>query len=236
MEEVYETLARRAEAKYDESGGRVIIAIAGVPGSGKSTVADRVAEILNSRIEKSSSSEHPVAVVVPMDGFHYSRNQLDEFPDPTEAHRRRGAPWTFDASGVVDLVKRLKLHSSEVIRAPTFDHSIKDPVADGLAVYPETKIILVEGLYLLLRDEPWSSMHKYLDDKWFITVCPRNARMRVAKRHVAAGIATNLAMGLDRADMNDAINGQLISSQSVEPDIVVESIEEEQFGECNCKF
>lgn len=34
-------------------------------------------------------------------GFHYTRAQLDEFPDPDEAHARRGAYWTFDGMAFV---------------------------------------------------------------------------------------------------------------------------------------
>ena len=36
--------------------------------------------------------------VVPMDGYHYYRKELDTFPDAAEAHRRRGAPFTFNAN------------------------------------------------------------------------------------------------------------------------------------------
>jgi pantothenate kinase len=71
------------------------VGIAGGPGSGKSTAAQEVCARIN------SMAGCPVAVVVPMDGFHYYRRELDAMADPTAAHARRGAPWTFDAAKYV---------------------------------------------------------------------------------------------------------------------------------------
>ena len=41
-------------------------------------------------------------------GFHYTRAQLDEFPDPDEAHARRGAYWTFDGMAFVDKMQDIR--------------------------------------------------------------------------------------------------------------------------------
>ncbi|VVT54039.1 uncharacterized protein SAPINGB_P003876 [Magnusiomyces paraingens] len=48
------------------------------------------------------------AATVTMDGYHLTRAQLDKFPNPAEAHARRGSPWTFDAQGVVDMARTLR--------------------------------------------------------------------------------------------------------------------------------
>ena len=72
------------------------IAIGGGPGSGKSTLADAVAARVNAAL---GLAQPPACVVLPMDGFHYSRAQLRALdpPDASEFLPRRGAPWTFDA-------------------------------------------------------------------------------------------------------------------------------------------
>lgn len=68
---------------------QVWIGLVGVPGAGKTTMANRVRHHLQ--------AEHKLpTAVVSMDGYHYSRRELDRFPDPAEAHTRRGAPFTFD--------------------------------------------------------------------------------------------------------------------------------------------
>lgn len=60
-----------------------------------------------------------IAKCIPMDGYHYTRAQLDTMPNPVEAHERRGAPFTFDVVGFNQLVQKLK--------GPV----IKDPPAGG---------------------------------------------------------------------------------------------------------
>ena len=71
--------------------GRYVFGLAGPPGSGKSTVAGRLAEALG-------------AVVVPMDGFHLDNMELDRLG----LSAVKGAPETFDADGFVRLVEQLQ--------------------------------------------------------------------------------------------------------------------------------
>lgn len=61
---------------------RYIVGLAGPPGAGKTTLASEVACRLNklwskSVVEMGEASPHEVAVVLPMDGFHLYRSQLD---------------------------------------------------------------------------------------------------------------------------------------------------------------
>ena len=45
-------------------------------------------------------------------GYHYTRQQLDQFPDPDEAHARRGAYWTFDGAAFVEKMHELRVKGS----------------------------------------------------------------------------------------------------------------------------
>ena len=52
-----------------------------------------------------------------MDGFHLYRRELDAMADPAEAHKRRGAHWTFDAAAFVACVAQIKSTGAALVRA-----------------------------------------------------------------------------------------------------------------------
>jgi pantothenate kinase len=230
MEPVYRSLTERALSLKErlENGSpdqsRVVVVLAGPPGSGKSTIAAKVVQRLN------ATSTTPFAALIPMDGFHLPRSALDLLPNCAEAYARRGACWTFDSSGILNLVRSLSNSrfeaSSETILAPSFDHALKDPVADGIRITPKIKFVLLEGNYLLLDEEPWSRIEGLVDDSWFVDVEERLARGRIAKRHVKSGIETNWEAAVRRAEGNDLVNGRLIRANLVRPAVVVQSVEE----------
>ncbi|MEX1336333.1 MAG: nucleoside/nucleotide kinase family protein, partial [Candidatus Limnocylindrales bacterium] len=69
-------------------GGRQVIAIAGAPASGKSTIASRLNDRLNEVAPGSTA-------LLPMDGYHFD----DEMLVPRGWRPRKGAPHTFDVGG-----------------------------------------------------------------------------------------------------------------------------------------
>ena len=96
-----------------------------------------------------------IVQIVPLDGFHYYREQLDQMPQPKEAHLRRGAPFTFDSHSFVKLMEKIKLEDDEeeILTAPAFDHSKRDPSKGEILIKPHHRIILSEGLYLGLDEK-----------------------------------------------------------------------------------
>ncbi|KAJ8601375.1 hypothetical protein CTAYLR_005031 [Chrysophaeum taylorii] len=182
MQRTYETLADRAIGE-----GQRWIGIAGGPGAGKSTVANAVAATCLSRGVE--------AVVLPMDGFHYSRARLKEL-DPPEAASllpRRGAPPTFDAEGFVDALVAAKRRGAASL--PAYSRALSDPVPDAVCLEPSHRVVLVEGNYLFLGfldddddDEMrrWRGLCPLFDDRWFVS--PRGGvkeqRARLVRRHL----------------------------------------------------
>ncbi|KAL6709124.1 hypothetical protein ACN47E_001940 [Coniothyrium glycines] len=200
---------------------RILIALAGVPGSGKSTVSSAVLAELEARRVGD-------VAVVPMDGFHYTQKMLSTFSDPEHAFRRRGAPFTFDAQSCVELVGRLQVmkvtayDEPEVhILAPSFDHALKDPVVNDICISSRTRLVVIEGNYTLLNQRPWSEIAEVCRERWFVDAPVEIVRQRLAKRHVAAGIEDSMAAAIHRAEENDIPNGELIRSLLIEPDVTI---------------
>ncbi|EKV06635.1 hypothetical protein PDIG_68920 [Penicillium digitatum PHI26] len=227
---------RLTEAIHNHAGAhpksRFLVAIAGIPGSGKTTTAEAVVQQLN----HSSTSR---AALLSMDGFHLSRAALDQLPNPKDAHIRRGAPWTFDVSRFVAFISRLRAWADEtplaapssgtwsladVISAPTFDHESKDPVENGISITPDVEIIIIEGNYLLLDDPGWREIVGLVDYRVFVDSDPLDARSRLAERHLRAGIEKTLADGYHRVDSNDFLNAISIRDKLLTPDMVVKSV------------
>ncbi|KAJ4362338.1 hypothetical protein N0V83_010431 [Neocucurbitaria cava] len=227
LQEAILDLVRRIEKLLSRQSAnprqRILVALAGVPGSGKSTVSHAVLAELELR------GVTDVAIV-PMDGFHYTKEALSTFEDPDLAFRRRGAPFTFDAEAFVNLVKVLKAtpvttsHETEIfIHAPSFDHAVKDPVQDAITVSSRTRLIIIEGNYTLLKQSPWNQISDVCSERWFVDAPPKIVKDRLAQRHLAAGIETSSLAAAHRAEENDIPNGELIRSLLIKPDVVIEN-------------
>ena len=227
MDAVLDSLAARvvAAAFFGDGDGdaRVFVGIAGSPGSGKSTLA----RLTRDRVNAAAGDD--VCVVFPMDGFHYSMNDLltnkdGLFPDADVAVKRRGSPFTFDAEAFTARVKKAKAEgSSEDVLAPAFCHETHDPEEDAIVIKAKHKIVLVEGNYVLLPDEPWCALKdlNVLDESWFVDVPVDEAMRRVERRHVAVGRTP--AEAKLRADSNDRLNGELVWKHKGRADVFVPS-------------
>ncbi|KAL6516133.1 hypothetical protein OROGR_019438 [Orobanche gracilis] len=204
-----------------------IVGLCGPPGSGKSTLASRVSARVNELWAQRSSCfdsqvESPeVAVVLPMDGFHLYRHQLEAMKDPKEAHARRGSPWTFDPERLLRCLTNLRNEGSAY--APSFDHSVGDPVEDDIFVSLQHKLVIVEGNYLLLDEDVWRDISYVFDEKWFIDVDIEKAMQRVLRRHVSTGKPTDVAKW--RIDYNDRPNAELIIKSSKNADLIIKSVD-----------
>ncbi|KAF8862414.1 kinase-related protein [Acephala macrosclerotiorum] len=233
MEEQVNYLVEKTWAKFQSipPNERLLIAISGIPGSGKTTLAAAVTSRLNTLHSKSSPSSPPIATTIPMDGYHLTRAQLAAMPNSEEAIFRRGAAFTFDAESYLTLVKKLRaplilFDRSDpdvgTIHAPSFDHALRDPVENDISIPLTSRIVLIEGLYLSLGpsalpnpqfDTPspaWAQAGNLIDTHWFISVPLEVAGERLVKRHVASGICESEDWARKRVGESDLRNGREI--------------------------
>jgi pantothenate kinase len=178
------------------AGRRVLLGVAGSPGSGKSTFSACLADALGP----------DSALVVPMDGFHLGNAIIDGTP----LRQRKGAPDTFDVGGYLSLLMRLVRRDEEVVYAPEFRRTIDEPVAASLAIPATVPVIITEGNYLLSDAPRWQQVRAQLDEVWFIDT-PHDLRLaRLVERHMFYGMDRAAAEAW--ANGPDAANARLIEA------------------------
>ncbi|CAI8835561.1 nucleoside triphosphate hydrolase [Pseudomonas sp. IT-P291] len=190
------------------SGNRIVVALAGPPGAGKSTVSEALVEALNS-IKQGS------AAVIPGDGFHYddavlgSLNLLD----------RKGSPDTFDVGGFRSLLLRLRANNEPTVAVPVFDRNLEISRAAGRLVSSDVKYLIVEGNYLLLNLAPWSSLRDCFDTTIMLQVDRKTLETRLLDRWRSFGFDESTAY--EKVHCNDLPNAEFVISASSRADFTI---------------
>lgn len=190
---------------------RFLVAIAGPPGSGKSTFATKLVARLG-----------PSAAVLPMDGFHLDNATLQQLG----LLERKGAPETFDAEAFIDLVRAIRQQSR--ISYPTFNRELDKVIPKGETLEESSKIIVIEGNYLLLRTPPWSELFTLFDLTIYLDVAPEELETRLVQRWLDYGLSKPDA--ITRARRNDLRNAEIVANNSRAPDFTLEAVDKGSAG------
>lgn len=190
------------------TGGRRLVAIAGPPASGKSTLATALAQALN-------LATPGMAAVVAMDGFHYDDAVLRE----RGTLARKGAPFTFDVGGFAALLQRLRLNAEAEIAVPVFDRDLEIARAGARLIPQTTPLLLVEGNYLLLDTPPWSALRPLFDLTIALHVDAATLERRLIDRWLAQGMSAPQAEAKARG--NDLPNAKTVLRDSVAADVTL---------------
>ena len=183
------------------AGGRVLAAVAGAPGSGKSTQAEALCDLLNLR-------RAGMAAVLPMDGFHYDDLHLV----PAGLRPRKGAPDTFDVGGLFHTLKRIRAADEAFVAVPVFDRDIEIARAGARMIAADVPMIIVEGNYLLLDQEPWARLRPLFDVTVFVDVPEPVLRERLMARWQHYGLSVDEIA--HKLDGNDLPNGRFVMAHS----------------------
>jgi pantothenate kinase len=187
-----------------EGGRRAVLGIAGPPGGGKSTLAERVVDALADR-----------AAFVPMDGFHLAQPELVRLG----RRDRMGAPDTFDAAGYVALLERLRANTDDVVYAPAFRREIEEPIAGAIAVPRSIPLIVTEGNYLLVDDGDWARVRPQLDEAWYVEMDEETRLLWLIQRHIDFGKTPDAARAW--VMRSDQANAAVSAATRERADVVV---------------
>ena len=200
-----EAALARIQNHLKNSSERVLIGIIGKPGAGKSTLS----KFLMAKLPKE------FVTVVPMDGYHLSNKVLKDL----KRADRKGAPDTFDVAGFISLVKRIRSEQTQNIYYPIFDRAIEESIAAQGVVTSVTKVVIIEGNYLLHDDGGWEVCNDLLDESWMVDVDDDKRISRLISRHIAYGKDPEAAKAWAKG--TDEVNAKLIERGRNSADFVV---------------
>ncbi|GAX19761.1 hypothetical protein FisN_37Lh031 [Fistulifera solaris] len=184
----------------------LMVGIVGIPGSGKTTSCDILAQMLGTER----------CLVMPMDGYHYTIAQLMEFPNADDVIYRRGACDTFDAVTLAKDLERIAHGREPMVAIPGFDHAKGDPTPNQHRFERTAHdIVLCEGLYLLHDQQGWEHIQKFLDWTIYIQadidVCME--RLKERNKCIPGYTAEEIAIRCDAVDRVNAILAEETASK-----------------------
>ena len=205
---IYDQLLISITERIDnDDKSRYFIALSGPPASGKSTISQKLANDLSAKEYNSS--------ILQMDGFHYDDVILKE----KKLLLKKGAPETFDVMGLINFVSRLQKEDDVVI--PIFDRSLELSRSSAVIISKNTKVIIVEGNYILLNSYPWCELHKFFNTTVMINCEKKILEKRLIERW------ENFNLPKEEIDekvyKNDLPNGVNVLKNSIKADYILEN-------------
>lgn len=191
-----------------------MIALIGIPGSGKSTSCHNVADLL----EKAGFP----TMVMPFDGYHIPLDDLKILPNADDAIYRRGAPDTFDPVALKKDLLRIRNGIEPMIMFPDFDHGKGDPEADQHSfIRTQHSVVICEGLYLLHDEDRWD-LEECFDFSIFIESCVDKSMSRLKIRNKVIPGYTPEEIDF-RVDVVDRVNAHTVNRSKARASLVVQS-------------
>lgn len=195
--------------RRSEGSQRFIIAVAGPPGAGKSTLSKQLVQMLKTRSIQSC--------IISMDGFHLENSILKRLG----LLDRKGSPTTFDVPAFIQVMKRLAAYESDVA-IPKFDRKRDISIEHASIVSTQDKILIVDGNYLLLNDEQWVELQDIWDETVFINPGMDVLEKRLIDRWLSYGMDNESAK--NRAFGNDIPNAKNIIENSLPANILIGAV------------
>lgn len=183
IKEIFVPLLQHISEMQRRKQERVVVFLAAAPAVGKSTLAQFL-EYLSGYVDGAGRVQ-----AIGMDGFHYHSDYIKTHHtivggEEVPMQDVKGCPETFDLE---KLREKLAAMKQKNIKWPIYDRLIHDVVEDAVTVTGD--IILIEGNWLLLEEDGWSSLRELCDYSIRIRGDEKVLKDRLINRKIAGGLA-----------------------------------------------
>jgi pantothenate kinase len=166
------------------SAPRLMVSVAGPPGSGKTAFATILVAVAN------AEADDKLGVLVGLDGWHYPKSYLAthiiQWGGERIALRSiKGAPETFDADAAYNCLSEIR--GGGQVNYPVYSRRSHEPIVGRGTIDSSHRLVVVEGNYLLLGEDPWSRFRQLFDVRVFISANPETLVEGLRERHLRGG-------------------------------------------------
>lgn len=176
IQKVFLPLLKQLQQLQKEKKERIIVFMAAPPAVGKTTLCEFL-EYLSKQDQEFTDIQ-----ALGLDGFHYHSDYINSHDaivlgEKVPMKQVKGCPETYDTEKLRQKLEKIKI---EDILWPIYDRNLHDVVENQIKVTKD--IILIEGNWLLLKQEPWKSMQQYADYKILILAEEEMLKERLISR------------------------------------------------------
>lgn len=152
IQKVFLPLLKQLQQLQKGKKERIIVFMAAPPAVGKTTLCEFL-EYLSKQDQEFTDIQ-----ALGLDGFHYHSDYINSHDaivlgEKVPMKQVKGCPETYDTEKLRQKLEKIKI---EDILWPIYDRNLHDVVENQIKVTKD--IILIEGNWLLLKQEPWKSM------------------------------------------------------------------------------
>lgn len=212
IQKVFLPLLKQLQQLQKEKKRRIIVFMAAPPAVGKTTLCEFL-EHLSKQDQELTDIQS-----LGLDGFHYHSDYINSHDavvlgEKVPMKQVKGCPETYDTEKLRQKLEKIK---TEDILWPIYDRNLHDVVEDQIKV--EKNIILIEGNWLLLKEEPWKTMQQYADYKILILAEEEMLKERLISRKEKGGLSREEAVAwYQNSDsknvkrvLKDSLKGELL--------------------------
>ncbi len=221
VKELFLPLLEDLIKKQKEKQGRLLVFLAAPPGTGKTTLC----EFLNYLYKENFGDN---LTVIGMDGFHHYNDYLESHEIDYNGQRIKlkaikGQLPTFNVQYLKEKLE--KVAKGENVMWPVYDRQLHNPREDAIEVNGD--IVILEGIYIMMKEEVWKDLSEYADYTIFIKSEPAALKERLIRRKMNGNLTYEEAKTF--IEMNDMVNATKVLNNSKEADLNLELKEDYTF-------